>query len=181
MKQVLAILSLSLCASVSSLGQSASERAKEYYEVFKSGEYGKAADFFAPQALADFREMMDFVDEIPVEGSAQFYSTFFGPGATKETVTALSDSEYFSGFLAFVMRQAEMAGGINFDGVEILGEIPEGEDVMHVLTRNRISMGEMEVEAMEVVSFQKVEGEWKTILSGKMKGMAAQLQKAFNP
>ena len=78
------------------------------------------------------------------------------------------------------MAQAEAAGGLNFDGMEVLGEVKEGANVAHVVMRNRVSVGEIEIEAMEVVSFKKVGKDWKALLSGKMKGLANQLRTAFN-
>lgn len=159
--------------------QSASDAANDYFEVFKNGEYAKAADFFDPTALKDFREMLDLGDALPAEAAQQFYPILFGAGSTKESVAAMNDVEFFGGFLTFVMNQAAQAGQLNFDKVEILGEVPEGEDVVHVLTRSFVSMGAMEMESMEVISFRKVDDKWMAMLSGKMKGMAAQLRSAF--
>lgn len=54
-----------------------------------------------------------------------------------------------------------------------------GKDVAHVVTRNKVSVGEIEVEAMEVVSFRKVGSEWKALMLGKIKGLASQLKAAL--
>lgn len=170
---------LLLAFQFSAIAQSASDVAKSYFDVLQEGDYDKAATFFAPEALEDFREMLNFGDALPEEEAQQLYTTFFGAGATKQTVAEMSDVEFFSKFLSFVMQQASAAGNVNFDQVEILGEVPEGENIMHVLTRTHISAGEIKLEAMEVVSFTNSEGTWKTMLSGKMKGIGAQLKAAL--
>ncbi len=179
MKTFIASILLAFAFTGSALSQSPSEITEAYFEAFKTGEYTRAAEFFSPAALKNFREMLNFSDALPEEEAKQFYSTFFGEGASKESVGKMSDAAFFSAFFSFVMKQAEAAGGVDFDKVEILGEVPEGENIVHVLTRSHISVGELEMEAMEVVSFEKSDGKWKVALSGKMKGMAAQLQKAL--
>ncbi len=156
-------------------GGSAKERALEYFTVLKAGEYDRTASFFSPQALGDFREMMSFLDEIPEEAAGQVFGVFFGEEATKETVKEMSNDEFFGSFITFTLKQAEATGNLSFDKIEVLGEVVEG-DVVHVLTRNKVTVGEIEVEAMEVMSFEKVEGEWMALLQGSMKGMAAQMR-----
>ncbi|TPW17947.1 MAG: hypothetical protein FD130_457 [Halothiobacillaceae bacterium] len=123
--------------------------------------------------------MMDFIYEIPAEKQLHFLDTFFGAGATKESVSKLSDKEFFASFLGAAMAQAEAVGGINFGAMEVLGEVKEGNDIAHVVTRTKVSVGEVEVEAMEVVSFKKSGDSWKALMSGKMKGMANQLRAAL--
>ncbi len=111
--------------------------------------------------------MLDFGDALPKEEAKQFYLTFFGEHASEETVSKMSDLDFFSQFLSFTTKQVEAAGEISFHKLEILGEIPVGDTIMHVLTRSNISVGDIEVESMEVISFRKIEGEWKALLSGK--------------
>jgi len=46
----------------------------------------------------------------------------------------------------------------------------------HVVTRNKVTVGEVDVEALEVVSFKRIGSEWKALLSGRSKGLANQLK-----
>ncbi|MDH3974922.1 MAG: hypothetical protein OEV42_11645 [Deltaproteobacteria bacterium] len=176
MKIIKITLLLIVFSSTSVYAKNASETAKDYFNRLKKKDYNGAASYFDPNALNEFRQMLSFINEIPAEGQKGFLEAFFGAGATKESVSKLSNSDFFSSFLKAVMSQAEAAGGINFDGMEVLGEVLEGSNISHVVTRNRVSMGEIEMEAMEVVSFKKNGKEWKALLSGKMKGMARQLR-----
>ena len=61
---------------------------------------------------------------------------------------------------------------INYDDVEILGEVVEGEDLAHVVTRNKYLFKDQYVESVEVSTFKKVDGEWRVQMSGKLKGIA---------
>lgn len=90
------------------------------------------------------------------------------------------DVEFFASIFNFVMQQADQAGGINFEGVEILGEVKEGDNIAHLVTRNRVSVGEMEVEAMEVVSLKKNGEDWRMLMAGNIKGLPAQLNAVFS-
>ncbi len=160
--------------------KSASDVAAEYYGVLKTKNYEEAASYFDQAALSEFRNMMSFITELPDQKVEGVLAVFFGEGATKDTVSKLPDSKFFSSFLSAMMSRAEAAGGLNFDGMEILGEIKEGEDISHVVTRNKVTVGDITLEAMEVVSFRKIDGEWKALMSGKLKGMATQMRAALS-
>ncbi len=77
------------------------------------------------------------------------------------------------------MKRIGAAGELTFDKLEVLGEVPEGDSVVHVLVRSRLLAGELETESLEVISFKKVGENWKGMLSKKIKGIAAQLRKGF--
>lgn len=160
---------------------SAPETASAYFDALKKKDYNSVASYFDPSALQEFRQMMGFIDEIPNQGKDNFFTMFFGPEATKDSVSKLSDVAFVSSLLAALMTQVETrGGGVNFEGVEILGEVKEGPGISHVVTRSRLSVGEMQVEAMEVVSFRLVGKEWKALMSAKMKGIANQIRAAIS-
>ncbi len=74
------------------------------------------------------------------------------------------------------MGQVAMLGQLDFQSMDVLGSIPEGDDVRHVVIRTKIAVGEMTVEEMEVVSYKETEAGWKIQLQGKIKGMAQQMK-----
>lgn len=159
--------------------QTPSELTTSYFTLLQKEDYKTAAAYFENGTLTEFRAMMGFLKELPEKLAADVYPQFFGEGQTKETVAAMSDLDFFAHFLSGVMGQAKAFGDVTLDNLEVLGEVPEGQDVVHVLTRSRAKMGEMEIEGMEVISFRRVAGTWKALLSGKMKGMAVQLKAAL--
>ncbi|MRR54892.1 MAG: hypothetical protein EG822_10345 [Deltaproteobacteria bacterium] len=176
MKIVQFVLVILLLSSSLVYANTASETATEYFSTLKQKDYRRAATFFDPAALGEFRQMMGFVQEIPDEGQQQFYTIFFGPEANKESIAKLTDADFFASFLRATIAQAETLGGVNFGKMEVLGEVKEGKDVAHVVTRNKITVGEVDVEALEVISFKRIGNEWKALLSGKIKGLASQLK-----
>ena len=159
--------------------QTATDTVSSYFGALQNGDFTETASYFDPAALKSFREAMGFMSELPADAKTQFFSMFFGEGATEEAIADLSDSAFFAKFFGAVMAQAQAAGGINFDNMEVLGQVMEGTDVAHVVTRNKVSVGEIEMESMEVVSVKQTSGAWRLLLSAEMKGLAAQLRAGF--
>jgi hypothetical protein len=160
--------------------ETASDRAMAYFDDINNRNFAAAAGQFDPAQLKEFRTMMEFYKELPPEVQTEFVQGFFGPTQTVESINNVSDVEFFASIFNFVMQQADQAGGINFDGVEILGEVKEGDNIAHLVTRNRVSVGEIEVEAMEVVSLKKQGDGWRMLMSGSIKGLPAQLNAVFS-
>lgn len=171
---------LALCLSAASaLAGTATEAARDYYSKLRAGDYDGAAEAFHPAELESFRKMLGFMTELPDETAAEVLATFFGKGATKESVTELSDADFFASFFSGVMKQAQVTGDVAFGDLEVLGEVPEGDDIVHVVTRNEIGVGKLKIKSMEVMSFKKSGEAWKTMLTGEMTGMAAQVKAAL--
>ncbi|MEM6793151.1 MAG: hypothetical protein AAF725_04180 [Acidobacteriota bacterium] len=156
---------------------SATELAEKYFGLLQKEDFQGAAQLFDPAALAEFRGSMSFLLELPEEARGQFFGIFFGPEATVESVKALSDPDFFAAFLKSVLAQA---GGVSFDGLQVIGEVAEGTDQVHVVTRNQATAAGISIEAMEVVSFKRSgEGPWAMQMSGRFKGVAEQLKNAL--
>ncbi len=162
-----------------SWGETSTERAKIYFSAIESRDFSAAAGHFDPDHLREFRHMMEFYKEIPPEVQIQLIQALFGADQTVESLDKISDVEFFAGVFNFIMRQVDAAGGLNFDGVEILGEVKEGDDISHLVTRSRVSVGKIEMEAMEVISLKKSREGWRVLMSGKIKGLPDQLKRTF--
>ena len=172
------VLALLLCGQAA-YSQTASDAAVKYFNKLKSKDYEVAVAMFFPPALAEFRKMMSFMSEIPDDEREGIYATFFGPDADKDTVAKLSDAQFFAAFLGGVIGQAEAQAQTELRDVQVLGEVPEGPKVRHVVARSKMKAGELEVESMEVVSFTNNNGVWQATLSGQMKGLPQQLRAAL--
>lgn len=176
--RVIAILMFFTC---SLFAQGPEEITEEYFQLLEDQKWEEIASLFDENALSDFRGMLQFLfenDSLPA--LAQVRSQFFGPSITSAQVNEMTDQIFFSKFLGGIFQQAAQLGSLNFTKLEILGSVKEGKDTVHVVTRNVVGFGEMEMENMEIVSFKKVETQWKILLSGKIKGFAQQLSKMLN-
>ena len=160
-------------------GKSASDTAKDFYDFLKQGNYSAAAKYYDPAALREFRELMSFEQDIPVEKRNIYFQTFFIPPLTEGSVSALSDQDFFVSFWRGILASERFFGEIKYDDVNILGIVMEGENLAHVVIRNRITVAEDDVESVEVTTFGKVGDQWKVKMSGKLKAIALTLRWQF--
>ena len=174
-----AFAALLLSSSTVVLGANAPDTVAVFYEQLEKGDFKAAAAFFDPPALSEFRDSLGIINEAPAAAQQQFREAFFGAGATAESVAKMSNQDFFASFLRTALAQAKELGKVNFDGMEILGEVMEGPDLAHVVTRNTVSVGDIEVEGMEVVSCRRRGDEWKLLVSSQMKGLANQIRAAI--
>lgn len=152
---------------------------KTYFKMLSQQQWDEIAKLYDPAALKEFREMMSFLVEMPDEMAPKVLGGFFGAGATKESVKAMSDQAFFSFFLRGVMTQASQLGELDFRKVEVLGTVAESDILKHVVVRTDIGVGEMNMEAMEVISFRKEGDRWGLLMQGKLKGLAQRIKRAL--
>jgi hypothetical protein len=166
-------------ATAPAYAKSASETAKEFYNLLKQNNYSAAAEYYDPAALREFRKLMSFENEIPEGRRKIYFKTFFVPALTDDSISTLSDHDFFVSFWRGILTSERFSGEIKFDDVKILGVVMEGEDLAHVVIRNRISVAEHEVESVEVTTFGKFGSQWKVKMSGKLKVIALTLRWEF--
>lgn len=176
------VLVLLIFTSCSAYAKSASETAKEFYDLLKKENYSAAAGYYEPAALTEFRKLMSFENEIPDGMRKIYFQTFFAPALTDESVSKLSDLDFFATFWRGILTSKSFTGSETFSGatkyddVEILDVVMEGEDLAHVVIRNKMSVAEHDVESVEVTTFGKIGSQWKVKLSGKLKIIALTLR-----
>ena len=153
---------------------------KSYFDLLKNQQWDEISGLYDPTALRDFREMMSFLIEIPDEESQEILAQFFGPGTTKVSLKTMPDDLFFSSFLKATMSLAAQFGQFDFKKIDVLGSVPEGANLRHVVTRTITEMGEMSLETMSVISFKKTNEGWKILMQGKFKGMANQMKSSFS-
>lgn len=155
------------------------QRARMYFSDIEHGRYAEAAGHIEPSQLKEFRNLMGFYLELPPEPRKQFIDTFFGANHSPESLQRMNDVEFFSAILGFMLRQFEATGGLHLDSLEILGGVREGKTTIHLVTRNRVSVGAVTAETMDVLSLRKVGGQWRVMMSSNIKGLPEQLKAAF--
>jgi len=173
------VIILFILASTQAVAKSASETAREYFDALKQGNYRVAAGYFAPSGLPEFRSLMSFDKEITQEQKRLYFREFFEPDLNDQSFEELSDIDFLADFLHGVLTSESFSQMINYKNVEIIGEIKEQDDLTHVLTRQWISLGGHKMEMVEVTSFNKVGGEWKIRMTGRLKGVAVMIRQQF--
>jgi len=124
--------------------------AELYFQLLQENKWEEVVKLYDPEALKHFKSMMSGEENQSAE-------------------------EFFASYLQQMMDFASVIGDVNFNKVNIIGSIPEG-DMLHIMVRTVASVGEMSIEKMEVLSLKKHGDGWKIILSGKMEGMLQKLE-----
>ena len=159
--------------------KTATETARDYYDALEHEDYGSAATYFDPVALREFRSLMSLEKRITEGQKLFFFEEFFEPDLNDSSIEKLSDTDFFAAFLHGVLSSESFSQMLKYKNVEILGEIQEREDLAHVVTRQWISLGGNKTELIEVTSFNKVAGEWKIRMTGKLKSVAVMIRQQF--
>ncbi len=149
---------------------------KAYFTMLSQQQWDEIAKLYDPASLNEFREMMSFLVEVPDDAAPRVLGSFFGSGATKTSVKALSDEAFFARFLGGVMAQGARQGELDFRKIDVLGTVIESDMLQHVVIRTHIGVGDMDLEAMEVISFKKQGDRWGLLMQGKIKGLAQRIK-----
>ena len=179
MKKILLILVFAVLTASQALAETPESLAMSYFNLLKTRQWDNIGSLYDPGTLQEFRESMSFLGELPDESSSDVLSNFFGPGTTRESLKAMTDAQFFSGFLQGVLTQTAQLGQFDFKKIDVLGSIAEGDGIRHVVTRTSLEVGDISLESMEVISFKKTEAGWKILLQGKIKGIAQQIRKVL--
>ncbi len=179
MRMVLAKVLMLFAVVAPALAQTPEEVAERFFDALKNEDYVFAAELFDPDALTGFREMLSFLSDLNEAEKEQINTGLFGPGATQESVAALSDTEYFSSFLRMAMSQMGSPDIFDTSNMGFLGYVSEEPDTAHVVARMSLNIEGTEFEKMTVVSCRRVGGQWKLLLSGEIKGVPNQIRSAL--
>ncbi len=160
--------------------------AKLYFAKIQKHEWKEVAKLYDPEALKEFKSMMvspleEFSEEAPEEFASGLFEGIFGDEKTIEEIREMSDADFFSNFLSNSIEMASEVGGVNFKNLDIIGSVPEGDSIRHILARMYFEIGDMEFEKLEALSVKKIGDGWGIILQGQVKGMAAHFVKMLEP
>ena len=130
-----------------------------------------------PLELARFKAMLlpllapQGADAAPEPVARMMRERFFGPRTSAEAVAAMAPEEFMRRFLG-VSDQQMREMGMRVEQFEVIGLVPEGED-MHAVVRSRIGAANgLRSTSMEVVGLRRDGADWKLLLSGEIEGMA---------
>jgi len=141
---------------------------QEYFSLLQKKQWLGITDLFSPSALTKFKtSLLPVVQLDMVKGKGELCNVFFGKKLTAGELQTMSEKDFF--FFAMsgiVMQIADF--GLRFDRIEVLGKVPEGDSLAHVVSRIYIGKGENQVQNIDVTSLEKVKGEWKLLMKSDM-------------
>ncbi|WP_425616274.1 hypothetical protein NA78x_006217 [Anatilimnocola sp. NA78] len=173
-RTILALTISALCLASTAAAQTPkatpSELAKQSFEALKAKDLPKFVGMFHSAELKRFKDfaVTIFKEEKPPEEIAAIRKQF-APYQDLAAVNAATSEQLMSALLQNSLLSIPGIDTIlGIADLTVMGEIPEGADTVHVITRSFLPRP-------QPVSFQKENGEWKQMLTAEM----AQLVKAI--
>lgn len=182
MKRMLSLVALSLCLAAPAPAQKpadgASEVVRQYIHAIGAGRYEEMASLMDPAALVKLRDMLlPVLLEAPAPEGASGVLLLDGvPNAEK--ARQLSGPEFMAAFFKGIARQSPAFGEAMRSATgEVIGSVPEGAGLVHVVCRSRAKAGDVTMTKMTVVSVLRVGDDWRIVLSGEIEGLAESIRK----
>jgi len=178
MKTILKNLALALVLlfPFTSYATSPEEQTKLFYQYVDASEWNKIADLLNESALHEFKaKLLPLLNHEATNGRNGLLKRTFGKNAKFEDAQNATDKVFFVNVISNVAGLIRNSG-IKNTHTTVIGEVMEGDDVMHVLVRERYKLGDMEITNIEVLSYKKINNNWAMLLSGKIRGLVQTLQ-----
>ncbi len=172
---------LCLCFCMPVLGQSTEATpeavAKEYVAASTSGDWAKAATFIDPEALVSFKNMFGEVMKMDKKNEAG--KELFGLKNNAE-FEQLSGEQVFTKLISMLVTMVpQMKQMLSEAENTILGQVPEGNDVVHILYRTKMKIGDGSMSKVDVMSLKKSGTTWRLKLSEEMEGSFSAMAKSL--
>lgn len=183
MKRILALLPLVLALLLSAgparaqTSPTPEDAARRYFAVMREAEWDAAAKLMHPDALEEFKSF--FVALAAADSAGTVISTFFGVRTAAE-FRALPPAEVYARMMRSITAVSpEMKQALTSMQAEVVGSVPEGGDVAHVVYRMNVAVSGASVGTVQVISFRRSGGRWLGLLTGDMQGMVRTLSRAM--
>jgi len=152
---------------------------QRYFDSFRTGDYAANVALMHPEALNDMKETLSGLVAIPGATDEPQFREMFGV-STVEEFNRLTPAALFAAVLRSQLEDPEMRQILGSAQTEVLGHVMEGDSVAHVVYRMRMSMGEMQVNQVQVAPLKRADGEWRVLLTGSLAGMMGNLPSTEN-
>jgi hypothetical protein len=137
---------------------------RAYAEAFVTGEHAAAAELLDPKELAEFVDLMGDLDD-----SGAFRVK---PGT--------SDAQAFAGLLEMMSGAEPLVGGaLESLTTTVIGSVPEGDSLRHVVVRSRFEMMGAGLDGVEVTTARWTGDQWVITFDAKMRQLRAGLEAAL--
>lgn len=172
------VLGLTLAAPVSAQRAAAPPgSAKAVAQRTLAALAARNADGFAreasPQDLAAFRAQLLPNLKRAMDGKQRpEVLAMFAPAKSYEEIEKIPSERLFALYLGAVMKRVASAGPLQIQNT-ILGEVPEGDSLVHVVYRQRVKSGASSANNVTLLSLRRTPGGWKVVLEAGQLGMGA--------
>lgn len=143
---------------------------QRYFDSFRTGDYAANVALMHPEALQSMKETMSGLVALPGAAEEPEFQEMFGVSTLAE-FNQLDPAVLFERIIRTQLEDPEMREIMSGSQTTVLGHVMEGDSVAHVVYRMRMSIGEMEMDQVQVSPLKRADGEWRMLLTGSLAGM----------
>ena len=161
----------------------ASEVAENVYMSLSGLNWDEQLQLLHPDALKEFKYLIMLPLEpasMNLPDSALTDSVFIldQPFSYNE-MDQMEESVLYTTILNFVFERIPLLKN-TFLSIqsEVIGEVPEGDNIIHVVSRVNMDFGGRQVDEIDVLTIKRIDGNMKSLLSTKVKGIAQLIQQS---
>jgi hypothetical protein len=126
----------------------------------------------SPQDLAAFRaQLLPSVQKALAGDTRAQALAMFAPAKSYAEIEKLPAERVYALYLAAVMKRVGSAGPLQVSNA-VLGEVPEGDSLVHVVYRQRVRSGSAGANNVAVLTLRRTPGGWKVMLDAGQTGAA---------
>lgn len=140
--------------------------AKAYFAAMKAGDWAKCAGYMHPEALASMKRSFGAV--VKSDKSERTARDIFGLNGNAD-FEKLSDATVFERLMDFIASAVpELKTALASSTNNVLGQVGEGQELVHIVYRTLLKLGQGEVSQVELISLKKSGTAWRALLTADM-------------
>ncbi len=140
--------------------------AKAYFAAMKAGDWAKCASYMHPEALASMKRSFGAV--VKSDKSERTARDIFGLNGNAD-FEKLSDARVFERLMDFIASAVpELKTALASSTNNVLGQVGEGQELVHIVYRTLLKLGQREVSQVELISLKKSGTTWRALLTADM-------------
>lgn len=134
-----------------------------------------------PEALKSFKTaILDVMDSAEKAGREGELLSLFKDVTAVSDLRNLNDAAFFASFYEGVIKmQPRIRDSMKGMTIEVIGNVKEGTDVLHVVYRGTVNSGDLKVSQLSVMSMKANGDRWGMLLTSDLEVLAATLKKQF--
>jgi hypothetical protein len=166
----------------STAGENSPEKtALRAMEALREQRIGDFAKEMHPEALKSFKTaILDVMDSAEKAGREGELLSLFKDVTAVSDLRNLDDAAFFASFYEGVIKmQPRIRDSMKGMTIEVIGNVKEGTDMLHVVYRGTVNSGDLKVSQLSVMSLKASGERWGMLLTSDLEVLAATLKKQF--
>jgi hypothetical protein len=158
----------------------ATKVANEAHDAYRATDWATYATWLHPEGLTRYESLLRPAVEsaIVVDSTGEVADVFqwFGKSINTQKFMNMSPAEFFSFSMTEIIAAVPaLKEAMNSATIEILGEMPEGDTLIHVVVRTSAEAMGFGMSEVSVLTMKQHEGAYRLMLPGQIEGLITAL------